>query len=192
MNPPHAFASQLMTVRPHPSCIPTQRVAVCTGTWGFVELGSAACIDAVVKGQAESNYPTIHISGITHWLVLSTSTVPVPAYAISTTAAASMSLLRADQRPKYNHATNAQNDQSGAVPLSGPLGSAAARPEGVATMYPTSGPYPGYGHGYGMFPLCIGHSCIHTGCVQQSELAGTHMTHFALQPRCCGRHQFHL
>ena len=151
-----------------------------------------ACIDAVVKGQTESNYPMIHISGITHWLVLSTSTVPVPAYAISTTAAASMSLLRADQRPKYNHATDAHNDQLGAVPLSGPLGSAAAQPEGVTNMYPTSGPYPSYGQGYGMSSLCVEHSCIHTGCVQQSELAGTHMTPFASQPRCCGWHKFHL
>ena len=146
-----------------------------------MELAAAACVNAVVKGQEDGTYPMIQISGIPHWLVLSRTNVPVPAYASSTTAAASMSLLRADQKPKYNHATDAQADtlmnpdQSGAVQMSVPTQFAAAQP-GVANMYPSSGPYPGYHYGYGMTPLCIGHSRVHVDCFQQSKLAGSHTT----------------
>ena len=125
-----------------------------------MEWGSAVCVDALVKGQAESTYPTIQISGITYWLVLSTPNVPVPAYACSADAAASMSLLKADQKPKYNHATDAQADHLGAVQLAGTVQTAAAQPECVATMYTSTGSYPSY-NGYGMTPLCIEHSCMH-------------------------------
>ena len=132
------------------------------------------CVNAVVKGQAESTYPMIQISGIPYWLMLSTPNVPVPAYACSADAATSMSLLTADQKPKCNHATAAPADQLGAVHLPGPIQSAAAQPEGVAAMYPSTGPYPGYGHGYGMTRMCIAHSCMH-GCFMQSKLTGIHI-----------------
>lgn len=121
------------------------------------------CVEAIAKAQAAGSCPWTHLGGVTYWLILSAPNVPVPAYACSANAAASMSVLTADQKPKYNHATDSQTDQgavvqSGAVQVSGPVQSAALHPEGAATSYQ----YPSYGHGYGVPPLCIGHflACI--------------------------------
>lgn len=121
------------------------------------------CVEALAKSQAQGSCPWTHLGGVTYWLILNTPSVPVPAYACSADAAASMSALTADQKPKYNHATDSWTDQSavvqsGAVQVPGPVQSAALHPEGVATSYQ----YPSYGHGYGMSPLCIGHcvACI--------------------------------
>ena len=125
-----------------------------TGTWGFVEL-----VDAVVKSHADNTYACIHLNSASYWLVVTTPSVPVPAYACRADAAASMGLLSADQKPKYNHATDGQTDQSavvkcGAVHVSGPVQSAALQPAAVATQYPSSGYY--YDPKFGMTPLCIG------------------------------------
>ena len=137
----------------------------CTGTWGFVEWASVECVKALAKSQAQGSCPWTHLGGVAYWLILNTPNMPVPAYASSAAAAASMSVLTPDQKPKYIHATDGhQTDQSavvqsGAVQVSGAVQSAALHPEGVATSYQ----YPSYGHGYGMPPLCVGHflACIH-------------------------------
>lgn len=155
-----------------------------------MELGSAVCVDAVVKGQAESTYPEIHINGFTYYLMLSTPNVPVPAYACSADAAASMSLLKAHQKPTYNHATDAQADQS-AVVQSG-TGDASwpaqySPSEAVATMYPMA--YSG--HVYGMSPLRLRHCCMLLDCFQQGKMAGTHITSVLSSLVCCGLHRVH-
>ena len=178
----HSFHATLLT--PHTLDVSTQFTSQpdhsrCLfrdpGTWGFMELGSALCVDALVKSQADSTYPMIRISEATYWLMLSTPSVPVPAYACSADAAASMSLLKADQKPKYNHATDAQVDQSASVQsgtgdVSGPAQYWVPQPEGVATMYPYSG------HGYGMSPWRFQHCCMPVDFCRQGKVADTYTT----------------
>lgn len=133
------------------------------------------CVEALAKGQAQGSCPWTHLGGVTYWLILNTPSVPVPSYACSADATAGMSVLTADHKPKYNHATDSQTDQaaivqSGAVQVSGPVQSAALQPAGVASGYQASGHYAGYGHGYGRPPLCIEHllACLDKGAAQNA------------------------
>lgn len=126
-----------------------------TGTWGFVEF-----VNTSVRAHTQQTYASIQINGACYWLVVSAPTVPVPAYACWADAVASMSLLTAGQKPKYNHAIDAWIGQSEAVQLDATAvqpGATAVAPAqssalGVQTQYPYGGYYPGYGYhpSYGM------------------------------------------
>lgn len=124
-----------------------------TGTWGFVEF-----INTSVRAQAEQICASIQLNGACYWLLVSAPTVPVPAYACAADAVASMSILPAAQKPKYNHAVDAQVDQSGSTAVQpgatavATVQSTALHCEGVQTQYPYHGYYPGYGYhpNYGM------------------------------------------
>ena len=125
------------------------------GTWGFVEFANTS-----VRAHADQKCISIQINGACYWLVVNAPTVPVPAYACWADAVANMSLLTAEQKPKYNHAIDAWIGQSQAVQPGATAvqpGATAVAPVqsaalGVQTQYPYSGYYPGYGYhpSYGM------------------------------------------
>lgn len=115
-----------------------------TGTWGFVEF-----VNTTVRAQAQQTCASIQINSACYWLVVSAPTVPVPSYACWAVAVASMSLLTAGQKPKYNHAIDAWIGQSEAVQ---PGATAVAATQSAALGVQTQYPYGGYYHGYGYDP----------------------------------------